>query len=487
MIAIPKLDRIDVYKRDTWDLVHTYKHEKLNQISIVNYSFDAKYLAVASNEGIVMIWETESSNSGPIAQYFHKTKKITSLKWRPNSSKYLSFCDIGGEFGVLGISSSKDEDNHINISSDEINDIFAEINDEDFAEDSDNGMENTNNEKDFELEKVEFNPHFKQQIEDRVKNTNNDNLDDNIDDNDLEFDIGAIKSRYETQIFGETNDLSNDRADNSRPASRQSAVPVVNDTESVIEEPPPLRQEPFQSGSTPIHLENRFMVWNSVGIVRCTDTQNKNSIDVEFHDTTYHHSIHLPNVQNYSIADLSNNTLVLATNGDESSTNAKLFCMLFNIWDATKEWQIEMPSEEFIESVACGSSFIAVVTDKRFVRIFTSGGIQTNIFSLCGRVVCLSAWEHFLLIVYHSSSGMPEEQSLSMIVLNMENKSNVKHPVPEPIPVALSPKSLVSWAGFTDEGTPCVVDSDGVIRIYNKNFGNTWFPIASTKEQVFYF
>ena len=45
-------------------------------------------------------------------------------------------------------------------------------------------------------------------------------------------------------------------------------------------------QGPFQPGSTPIHLESRFMVWNSVGIVKSFNTDDENSIDVEFHDAS---------------------------------------------------------------------------------------------------------------------------------------------------------------------------------------------------------
>ena len=45
-------------------------------------------------------------------------------------------------------------------------------------------------------------------------------------------------------------------------------------------------QGPFQPGSTPIHLESRFMVWNSVGIVKSFNSDDENSIDVEFHDAS---------------------------------------------------------------------------------------------------------------------------------------------------------------------------------------------------------
>ncbi|CAG2109174.1 unnamed protein product, partial [Medioppia subpectinata] len=148
------------------------------------------------------------------------------------------------------------------------------------------------------------------------------------------------------------------------------------------------------------------------------------------------------------------------------------------------EWQIEMNKDEYIDAIACGTGFIAVATDQRFVRILTTGGIQTSIFSIAGRVVCLSAFEQFLMIIYHSGSGVPEEQSLSMQVLRVQHRPTSKHPVPNPIAVALSPKSEVSWAGFTDEGTPCVADLDGIVRIFTTGVGNTWVPIASTKDNA---
>jgi len=68
--------------------------------------------------------------------------------------------------------------------------------------------------------------------------------------------------------------------------------------------------------------------------------------------------------------------------------------------------------------------------------------------------------------------GMPEEQSLSMFVLEVDHKPVTTHTVPNPIPVPLNPKSQVLWAGFTDEGTHCVVDYDGVVRLFKTIIGN---------------
>jgi len=39
-------------------------------------------------------------------------------------------------------------------------------------------------------------------------------------------------------------------------------------------------QEAFQPGSTPVHLRHRYMVWNSVGIVRCFEDDSAAGSDV---------------------------------------------------------------------------------------------------------------------------------------------------------------------------------------------------------------
>ena len=55
-----------------------------------------------------------------------------------------------------------------------------------------------------------------------------------------------------------------------------------------------------------------FQVWNSVGIVRCHTEDEISSIEVEFHDTSTHHPLHLTNHLNHSMAALSSTALLLA-------------------------------------------------------------------------------------------------------------------------------------------------------------------------------
>lgn len=53
-------------------------------------------------------------------------------------------------------------------------------------------------------------------------------------------------------------------------------------------------------------------MWNSVGIVRGYNDEQDNAIDVEFHDTAVHHAMHLTNSLGHTMADLSQEAVLLA-------------------------------------------------------------------------------------------------------------------------------------------------------------------------------
>ena len=134
-------------------------------------------------------------------------------------------------------------------------------------------------------------------------------------------------------------------------------------------------QEPFQPGSTPIHLQSRFMVWNAVGIVKSFTSDEEKSIDIEFHDTEVHHPIHLSNMRGYTMAALSNKCLILACDAEDdggsaddeiSNNSSKLLCHYFGSSDVNKEWSLEMPNKEEIMAVACGEGWVSLSSNPNF-------------------------------------------------------------------------------------------------------------------------
>jgi len=53
-------------------------------------------------------------------------------------------------------------------------------------------------------------------------------------------------------------------------------------------------------------------MWNSVGIVRGYNDEEDNAVDVEFHDTAVHHAMHLTNTLGHTLAQLSQEAVLLA-------------------------------------------------------------------------------------------------------------------------------------------------------------------------------
>ena len=60
-------------------------------------------------------------------------------------------------------------------------------------------------------------------------------------------------------------------------------------------------------------------MWNRIGVITQYDTDEEQSVNIEFHDTATHHSLHVPNAHNLSMADLSVEAAVLASTSDEDS------------------------------------------------------------------------------------------------------------------------------------------------------------------------
>ena len=82
-----------------------------------------------------------------------------------------------------------------------------------------------------------------------------------------------------------------------------------------------------------------FQVWNSVGIVRCHTEDEISSIEVEFHDTSTHHPLHLTNHLNHTMAALSSTALLLACEAQEDSPRYFYHRLVYLcVWEAQWPW-----------------------------------------------------------------------------------------------------------------------------------------------------
>lgn len=233
-------------------------------------------------------------------------------------------------------------------------------------------------------------------------------------------------------------------------------------------------QAPFQPGATSKALEHRYMMWNHVGIVRQHTTSVDKSIEVEFHDANVHHSLHMVNHMQHTMASLSTTILALCC-----ESPSKLVCITLGGAGGSREWAMPMPGLEEILCVAASDKLVAVATDARFLRVFSAMGTQREILSIAGPVVALAAHGDRILVAYHSSPPVSDDQQISMLLVQAIGM-NLRC---RDVKVALTPGAKLAWIGYTDRGSPVTCDSMGMVRIFSMR-SNVWTPICDTSEHT---
>ncbi|XP_074069551.1 WD repeat and HMG-box DNA-binding protein 1 isoform X2 [Macrotis lagotis] len=434
--------------------------------NVVTWSPCEKYLAAGSVNGCIVVWNVETKDCMERVKH-EKGYTICGLAWHPTSWQ-IAYTDAEGNLGLLENVCDTDGKKSSNKGSGIRNDVYNDLFDGD--DDGDN-----NDSGDFLNENMEF------QLTSKGKA--------NYEDDEDDFMLTSSYPRHRKHIL-EDDDSSIDVALMEKGSHREKeekdellgsthAMPLTTSQRPFYDGPMPSpQQKPFQSGSTPPHLTHRFMVWNSVGIIRCYNDDQDSAIDVEFHDTSIHHATHLSNTLNYTIADLSHEAILLAC---ESTTElaSKLHCLHFSSWDSSKEWTVDMPPHEDIKAICLGQGWVASATSALLLRIFSIGGVQKEVFSLPGPVVSMTGHGEQLLIAFHRGTGFDGDQCLGVQLLELgKSKKQILHGDPLP----LTRKSYLAWIGFSAEGTPCYVDSEGIVRMLNRRFGNTWTPICNTRE-----
>lgn len=433
-LAVPHDKEIRIYERSTWSEVASLSSTSCTDpFSITSFSPCGNYLAAVSHS-MICVWDVNKFT--PTTSFTHERgQKICGLEWNPKVPAELAYCDVMGQLGTIesllpkvGVSDPKPVRPEVESSSvpgSDINDINA------------------------------------------LKDLEGLGFDDDDDDNENAFSIDKIKSQLSMNLGDDKESEAPDDAHSV--ASGSTRVGLKLNT-----------QPTFQPSSTPDSLQHRFMVWNNVGIIRCINNHEENSIDIRFHDTAVHHSIHMNNILGHSIASMSTQAVVLACSANDD-TQSKVVCVVLNAWDGTQEWMTSLPNGESAVAVAVGNSWLAVATDNFNLRIFCLAGTQRQVLATPGKLVCLAGYKDKLLVIFHCGVGLPDEQNMWYQVMTISPEGGVYCGPTQPLP--LSPGATLKWAGFTDECSPCTLDSEDVLRFLPAR-SHCWMPICDTKEHA---
>ncbi|XP_011243314.1 WD repeat and HMG-box DNA-binding protein 1 isoform X1 [Mus musculus] len=381
LLAVPVEKSVKLYRRETWSNPFDLSDSSISQtLNIVTWSPCGQYLAAGAINGLIVVWNVETKDCMERVKH-EKGYAICGLAWHPTCSR-ICYTDVEGNLGVLenvcdlsGKVSSNKVSSRVEK---DYNDLFD--------------GDDTSSAGDFLNDNAVEIPSFSKGII---------NEDDDNDDIMLaaDHDLGDDENSVDVTML--KADLSHKEEGDDDQARSIHNLPLIRPQRPFYDGPMPTpRQKPFQSSSTPLHLSHRFMVWNSVGIIRCYNDDQDSAIDVEFHDTSIHHATHLLNAFNYTMGTLSHEAILLACESADELAS-KLHCLHFSSWDSSKEWMVDMPQNEDIEAICLGLGWAAAATTALLLRLFTIGGVQKEVFCLPGPVVSMAGHGEQLCIVYH--------------------------------------------------------------------------------------
>ena len=85
-------------------------------------------------------------------------------------------------------------------------------------------------------------------------------------------------------------------------------------------------------------------------------------------------------------------------------------------------------------------------------------GLQEDVLVLPGPIVTMVGSGPYLAIFYHTGCPFAESQNQSYKLVDTSRRSLMAAGS-----LCITPKSLLTWAGFSDLGMLCIMDSEGVV------------------------
>ncbi|KAL6444509.1 hypothetical protein ACFW04_001974 [Cataglyphis niger] len=418
-LAYPSNKDVVIVERLSWKELYRLKCSTLKtELSICKFSECGTRIAASSLYGEIIVWNVETKEVIGYLEHEQDTK-ITALVWHIDHPNEIAFCDALGKLGCVDVISS-------------------------------NKLEN----KTMDSEKNE------DAMENDLALLGNDD-----DDGENVISLNNIKASVNLEDDQKSH---SDASSEKLPYNTKAFMPNVK------------LQSPFQPGSTPSHLLSYFMMWNDVGMVRCftSEDEENSSIEVEFHDTAVHRSMHINNYLRHSIAALSTQALALSCPASDNGPSKIVVIVLQGWGSGNKEWFLDLPEGEESECLAAGDNFVAVATSRRNLRIFMIGGTQREILALPGPIVAMNSLGNRLLVAYHAGIGPAGDQNINLLWIQIQGA----HLRSQTLTVPLSPTSDLMWLGLSDAHSPVVIDSDDIIRIYNKR-SCQWRVLCDTNIQ----
>ena len=278
---------------------------------------------------------------------------------------------------------------------------------------------------------------------------------------------------------------------------------------TTIPAPLPDRQDAFAPSSTPLDLDRRFLCWNHLGsMIRRQDTSSAlASVDIHFTDVAARRSITMTDTMGFILGSMGDDGAILCTDvaednnvvddddeipglsdtvrqavsGKKTVAGSSVYFQRFDTFASLrdKDWSLTLPSGERALGCATGTGWAAVMTSRRFLRTFTSGGNQGNVLWLEGDPVTMAGRGRFVACVYHVGEPLRDgSQTMGYMVLDVLSQTMVAKGALSCLSLAAS----LTWLGFSNDSSLVAMDSDGMVSmLVHQQQGNwEWMPMLDT-------
>lgn len=342
-------------------------------------------------------------------------------------------------------------------------------------------------------------------------------------DDDEEIQPSSVRENPASSAQGDAHDgmLHDDEDDedddensfdmNQFPAPTSRAPPMWS--------PPAVEpQAAFGPSSTPLEDPRRFLCWNQVGALSVRETEpGRSSVDIDFTDAAFRRPITFTDTIGFILGSLGEEGAILASDvpdadddedndlgevvdglnisettkaalkknrkKDSTTNGSTIYFRRFETFASNrdKDWYLTLPAGERVLGCAAGEGWAAVATHRRFVRLFTSGGNQGQVFWIEGDPVTMVGRSRFLAVIYHQSAPLLDgTQKMGYTLYD----ALVGRVVTKGSLSCLSSRSTLQWVGFSKENCLMAMDSDGMLSMLVSSAEVAshweWMPVLDT-------
>jgi chromosome transmission fidelity protein 4 len=434
-----------------WERQRSFTSGHQGDVTALAWSPNGAMLATAGGDRKVLLWETEKQTI--IARYDYAN--VMAMAWHPSENTF-SFTNSDGELFIYNKFVPEDKTALLK----------SKMHLAPFIHDP--------------LTETNGNARKPLVIGQRKRQGTPDSLDDILglgpdameEDEEDDFVVDDDGAGYSTNVngngkrpFGQYDTIG--LPEYKRPAPSSTWKPKIH--------------EAFQPGSTPWRGNRKYLCLNLIGFVWTVDQETHHTVTVEFYDQEYYRNFHFTDPFLYDKACLNEHGTLFSCPEREGNP-AMIYYRPHETWTARTDWRTSLPANEEVTSISLSESYITVTTSENYVRVYTLFGTPFRVYRQKNSpTVTCASWRDYVFTMGNGAVGGDGITRLTYTIENIKRDEVCQNEDS----VALLPGSSVKSVFFSDNGDPCIYDSNGVLLVllHWRTPGQAkWVPVLDTKK-----